>query len=224
MVHPTRTALSQNCCNSTRGLVWAWKFQGIIRHATELTRRRVAVLLIQCWHIVFKELQSRNSNFPANTRHWHTVDLLLAQRVWRWPSIKSTLGQRFAFAGRCANRRPNSTGACNRSGHYVIVEGTPDMTSSNNITSWWLRSADPAAVPSIRWFNAALMSATARNACPASKQHWGTSWIQLTAPWPFAYRRLLIDTQHVLNDGSGKIKTACVGLTRLFLVLFIPNF
>ena len=37
--------------------------------------------------------------YPANMRSRPNVDLMLAQRLRRWASIKSTLGQRLVFAG-----------------------------------------------------------------------------------------------------------------------------
>ena len=39
------------------------------------------------------------TNYPANTRRWNNVDLMLAQRRRRWANIKSTLFHRLVFAG-----------------------------------------------------------------------------------------------------------------------------
>ena len=40
-----------------------------------------------------------SQQFPGNTRPWTNVDLMLAQRLWRWPNIKSTLVQGLVFSG-----------------------------------------------------------------------------------------------------------------------------
>ena len=42
---------------------------------------------------------------PVSTRRWNNVALMLAQRLWRWPNIKSTMLQRLIntmtfFSGR----------------------------------------------------------------------------------------------------------------------------
>ena len=37
--------------------------------------------------------------FPANTKHWSNVDLMLAQRLRRWPNINPTLDECILFTG-----------------------------------------------------------------------------------------------------------------------------
>ena len=47
----------------------------------------------------------RHPVYPASTRYWHNVGLMLVQRLLRWLNISPTLGQRHVFAGyqeRCA--------------------------------------------------------------------------------------------------------------------------
>ena len=39
---------------------------------------------------------------PANTTHWNNNVLMLAQRLRRWPNIKTSLFQRFVLAGYIA--------------------------------------------------------------------------------------------------------------------------
>ena len=41
------------------------------------------------------------SDYPANTRHWSTVVLMLARRPRRRPNIKTTVVQSLVFAGWC---------------------------------------------------------------------------------------------------------------------------
>ena len=49
----------------------------------------------------FEALHMHRDEFrshPANTRHWTNVILMLAHQLWRWPSIRITLGQCVVFA------------------------------------------------------------------------------------------------------------------------------
>ena len=41
------------------------------------------------------------ARLSSNTRRRNNVDLLLGQRLWRWPNIKPTLVLRRVFAGMC---------------------------------------------------------------------------------------------------------------------------
>ena len=40
---------------------------------------------------------------PANTTRWNDDVLMLAQRLWRWPNIKTSSFQRVVFAGNMAS-------------------------------------------------------------------------------------------------------------------------
>ena len=51
------------------------------------------------WFIQKYSSALRVEEFPANMRHWANVSSLLAHRLRRWPNNKTTLAQRFMFAG-----------------------------------------------------------------------------------------------------------------------------
>ena len=61
-----------------------WKYFASIIPYTQQTRD-VDLMLVWCW--------------PANTRRWTNVGLMVAHRLRRWATIKPTSGQRLVLAG-----------------------------------------------------------------------------------------------------------------------------
>ena len=100
------------------------------------------------------------SNYPASTRHWDSVGLMLGQRRRRWANIKPTLSQCIVLAGYQA----------------TISEGVKTLNLSNQpLFHWPKHSSDRRS----RWY---LGQCTPKKIYELTWWWWLDDYSGLTAP------------------------------------------
>ena len=66
---------------------------------TQMRHRCGREVLLQHFYFIIMITDKYDVPYPANTRHWPNVVLMLARRLRRRPTMKTTLGQRHVLAG-----------------------------------------------------------------------------------------------------------------------------